>query len=196
VDLGDDAAPGTHEALQTPGCLGSQLNLNRDRASLGKVGAVGDRGVVVFAVELQALAVAPAGPGGPFDSRRVFVAGEVFGCFAFAFVEGVGGDRGLLRRLQRTGRVRLDFGTIQRPIVDPHLVDAPVEPLAEDRVAADPDLAVAVKGDRRFGVEELSVDVEAVVGAVVGEGDVGQVLRGSDSSPPATMPSVKSAVVV
>ena len=75
----------------------------------------------------------------------------------------------------RRGHVGGDLGRRQGPVVDAHLVDAPVGVLAPDRVAADPKRqARGLDGAGRGGLGHLdAVLVEAQLGVVVGEGQVG-----------------------
>ena len=76
--------------------------------------------------------------------------------------------------LDRRVHVGLDLGCAEGAVVDPHLVDQPVEPLAPDRVAADLDRRG--RGEDRAADGELgdlgAVDVEALGGAVVSGGEM------------------------
>jgi hypothetical protein len=91
-----------------------------------------------FAVEAQGRSeFAFFDPFGSVD-RAVVGAKGVVGNFAFALVEGVGGDRIFGGRLLDRGLEGFfDLFSAERPVVDPHLVDRPVEPFVEDLVGAD-----------------------------------------------------------
>ena len=80
-----------------------------------------------FAAELERVAVFAADPFCAFDGPVVFSRGVV-GHFAFALVEGVGGD-GLFggRRLDRACHVFFDLFARQGAVVDADLVDQAVE---------------------------------------------------------------------
>src|SRR4051794_34253227 len=168
--LGDDLAPFDGFPRPHPG-------LKREFFGEVQVVGVGDRHLFAFfAVEGERRAEAPlVEPFRAFD-RTVVFAEEVLGDFAFAGVEGVGGDGRPRRGLQAGAGIGDDFAFAQGAVVDAHLVDQTLEALRRVvRVAADHQVAFAPGG--AFGVSfaggELAVDVEAHPAAVVGEGEVG-----------------------
>jgi hypothetical protein len=121
-----------------------------------------------------------ARPTGVFERRGVTFSAEVRRRFFVVFVEGVFGDGALLGGFERRFHVRHDLRGGEGAFVDAGLVDAAVEVVLVAEVVPTPDLERPFARDRGAGRtrrDQVTVHVEAHVGAVEGEGEMAPDVR-------------------